>query len=168
VPGKYSCTASRPPAGQINNFIDHAENDADAIRQFREIQRLDKWEKDHPDHGPIAVEAQLLQEQPSKVASEPGALPTSAQEAIDRAVGQTTESAAEPTPVPPVDELELLREFGLDDRQVEGLRDAKLITVDKIIDFARSGKKFGNVPGLVPDDLEIIRTAIKTMREDAK
>ena len=123
MPAKYLCMASRPPAGEINSYIDSATDEADAIRQFREIHRLDRWEANHPDHGPVQVEAKVIEEIPgsaNKMATEVADLPESAQEAISKAAEAPAvpPPAVEAPPPPPSfpPELEELRAFGLSDR----------------------------------------------------
>lgn len=166
---KYHCTASRPPAGEIGNYIDSAADDADAIRQFREIHHLDRWEKAHPDHGPIQVEAKQLTEipgSPNQMAREaiaagesPAPLP-SMQETIKKALEESPMAVAtEEAP-----EVEVLKNFGLGDRQVDALKAAGLKTFESIVQYGVSGSRFGELSGLNDSDEIPIKNAVKAAR----
>ncbi|MHC4526410.1 MAG: hypothetical protein ACYS29_00925, partial [Planctomycetota bacterium] len=94
-------------------------------------------------------------------------LPVSATEAVQQAV-EDLESASqpeiEPEPEKPAvvhNDVDSLREFGLDDRQVYGLRQANLLTTEAIVNFAKGGGKFDELPGLLATDELAIKQAVK-------
>jgi len=159
--GKYLCTANRPPAGKVNSYVE-AANEAEALRQFREEANINKWEALHSDKPKIAVDVQLVEELPDangKLASEVEAVEVEEIPQMTPAVAP----AIEPLPIVAV-KLDDLKNFGLDDRQVTGLRAGKLLTLDAIIEYAKGGKRFGELPGLRDADEMAIRNAVRAAR----
>jgi hypothetical protein len=152
-----------------NVVIDDASNEADAICQFKQV--VDLPVPPEGEEWPITIDwfgAPPPTEKPLPVNER---LPKTAAEAIEQSVQELPvklESVGVDTDgtINPVDELtdqnlDNLKNFGLDDRQIHGLRQGNLLTTEAIVTFAKAGGKFDDLPGLMATDETAIKQAVK-------
>lgn len=138
-----------------NTFLDNAENEADALRQFHEKFKLPPLPQDGSiDAWPITVHWQGAAPQPRSPAA-PSA-PKTAAEAIAREVEATA---------PPAPKLDVLKPFGVNAPMVTALKAAGLESVPAIIAHAKKHKGLV-VPGIDAAAAQTIKNAIKAFQSN--
>lgn len=143
-----------------NFFLEDAKDEADAIRKFH--RAVDLPALPEGETWPIKVDW-LGALDPNSKPSALESLPKSAAEAMEKAVEKSS-TPATPSPAPVSEmpqQLDALKAFGLDDRQVEGLRKANLTTVVAIKGYAQGGGQFGDLLDLKNSDEPQIKKAVQ-------